>query len=152
MNNEFTLERFRYILDQKKNINNNTFKIVAFYQAFALAIGGAQFSIFRYVFDKSINLQIAQSASFALFIISCLISFFSVLLIICGIASWINYREEEHEIDSKFGKSMRDLPGKWSWLKWYESYIVIAILFSQVAYGFGLRLFIIPTLSSRTFF
>lgn len=125
---EFKLERYKYILAQKRSLNSKTFKVVAIYQALIGALGLAQFNVMSMLHKKSISLEIAFFSSQCLLVMLVVLTTFILFLLVGGIFSWLNYRDDEKEIEMEvFGKSRGVLSLK-SIFWWYETYIIVIVI------------------------
>lgn len=125
---DFLLERYRYILAQKQNLNESTFKVSAVYQALLGAVGIAQFNICQAFFEKKMAANISLVFSSATLIFFLLSSVFVLVLMVSGVRSWIGYRQEEAQIESQVFKKSRALPKVKNLLFWYETYIIFFIV------------------------
>jgi len=135
-NYDFLLERYKFILAQKQTLNRNTFVAISIYQASFALIVYAQFTVLTRFYEGSVSAHLAATGSALLLGFLFILSFFLIALIAGGIASWLNYRSDEADIEREmFGRSRR--PATLSdAFKWYESYVLLAILFLFVTYCF----------------
>ncbi|MER8976860.1 MULTISPECIES: hypothetical protein [unclassified Mesorhizobium] len=144
--NPYLLERYKYILDQKKELNKTTFIIAAFYQAVLVAILAAQFSIVKGVADRSLSSDLARLGSWGLFWCAVAVSAICIAALISGLFAWLNYREDESEIEVvAFGKSRKPVRFRDA-LRWYESYIIVSIFFMVLVYLVALYKIVLPLL------
>lgn len=141
---QIRLERYRYILDRKKSLNENTFKIVSFYQAVALIIGTAQFAICDRISTTELDLDLAKAGSYGLLFLMLLSSLVSVIAVAGGIASWIDYRREEMTIETDSGLLAREGPSLRNALRWYETYIAFGVVSYAGLYTAVILIWIIP--------
>lgn len=142
----FLLERYKYILDQKKNLNLNTFKIISYYQVFMAGIAIGQFHLIKDSESNGIGEKIAVLGSWGLFALATMVSLVCCLMIFSGIASWIDYRRDEADIEAGKLGSGRKAPDLADALSWYETYILALIICVNVGYFFAMRFWIIPVI------
>jgi hypothetical protein len=58
---------------------------------------------------------------------------FTVLLVVVGVLSWIDYRREECELTAKyFEAEFRKPPRLRNFYRWYETYIVLFVIGATV--------------------
>ena len=146
MNENLLVERYKYILDQKKRLNETTFKIAAFYQGALLVILGGQFRILELNQKKEVSSELAEVGSWGLFWAVVALSFVSLLLLVGGIASWFDYRREEADLEGKLGGLTR-LPPSWRGvLRWYETYIGLLMIVIAVVYWCTLNWIVLPAI------
>ncbi|KQT52406.1 hypothetical protein ASG62_14355 [Aureimonas sp. Leaf427] len=146
------VERYKYILDQKKSLNERTFKIAAFYQAVTLAVATAQFKVVSEAANKSLRTTLAVDASWGLFIIFCFVSMVTVLLLVGGITAWADYKIEEEALEAGLLSDTRIEGRFFDFLKWYETYLIAAAILGVVLYLLMLKfrvLGILETLGSQ---
>lgn len=121
--NKFLLERYKYVLMRKNDLNDKTFKIVAFYQALLLSVGAAFYTVNTNIHQLSLSVMYSTSL-IGLLTIS---TVFLLLLLLGGIFSWVNSRNHESEILLSVFGIERERIKKRHVLFWYETYIIIAM-------------------------
>ena len=131
---DFLLERYKYILNQKKDLNERSFKVASVYQATILAIAAAQYRVITDVQDGKVFILSGSVLSWSLFGLMCLASAFFIVLLIGGIASWLKYRKDEGEIEIKMFGLARPIPKTIDYLRWYETYLVAAGIVVPLVY------------------
>ena len=145
--NEFVLERYKYILQQIHAVNENLYRFLAIYQTLVVALVGGGLVLFVGYRKWGIPTSVARSGIYGLMWLITIIAAFAVLLIIIGILSWLDYRREECElIDAVVRPGFRKPPQPRHFLRWYETYVVLFIIASIVflwAYTLG---FILPAM------
>jgi hypothetical protein len=147
MSDAVLLERYKYVIDQKKRLNETTFKIAAFYQSIVLVILAAQFRILELSQKSEIDVELASLGTWGLFGAAFALTTLSILLLAGGIASWFDYRKDEVILEQQLGGRARD-PGSFKGiLRWYETYIAITMISSVTAYWFAVKLIVIPQIS-----
>lgn len=145
--NEFGLERYKYILQQIHTLNENVYRFLAIYQTLAVALVGGGLALFVGYRKWGIRASVARSGVIGLMWLTTTIAAFAVLLIIAGILNWLDYRREECELtDAMVRPGFRKPPQPRSFFRWYETYIVLFIAGSIVflwSYTFA---FILPAM------
>nr|AVJ40384.1 hypothetical protein CLM75_24710 [Pseudomonas lurida] len=125
---DFTLERYKYILERKQSLNEATFKIAAIYQVIIVALGLAQFNVIAMTSSKSITLSTAEFASTCLLCMLAILTLLIIALLLGGIFSWLKYRSDERNIEIQiFGKS-REPTSISNIFRWYETYIALIVI------------------------
>src|SRR5690242_17452982 len=108
---DFLLERYKYVLNRKRELNSATFKITALYQAAIGFLASAEFTVLRLHSDSALRKSIAILATDGVFVLFLTTTTLTVCLFVGGIASWIKYRRDETEIERSIGRQGRSLPG-----------------------------------------
>src|SRR5215218_5749898 len=96
---DFVLERCKYFLARKHALNEGTFKVVAIYQAVALAIFAGQFGISGQRKGDVIGRDTAIFASYGLLVFFLFASVLTLCLLVGGVAAWLKYRADEAGIE-----------------------------------------------------
>lgn len=126
---EFVIERYKYILQQIHTINENVYRFLALFQAVSTALVTATLALFVGHNKWGIPPDVAHAGIVGLLLLITASAAFVVLLIIVGIASWIDYRQEECELAHRFFLSdFRTPPRLRNCLRWYETYIALFII------------------------
>jgi hypothetical protein len=124
----FKLEKYKYILARKQSLNEATFKITAIYQVAIAALGIAQYNIIVMLKANSITLEVASLSSFCLIVMLAILTTLIMALLIGGILAWLKYRYDESDIERDvFGKSRTPVKLASSFT-WYETYILLTVL------------------------
>jgi hypothetical protein len=147
MSETLLIERYKYVLSQKKSLNETTFKVAAFFQAVMLVVLGAQFRIIELAQKNEIAADLARIGSWGLFWATCGLAAVALLLLIGGIASWFDYRREESCLEEQFGIKVRKPPSFRSFFRWYETYIGLMFVVVALVYFCALQYVILPTLA-----
>jgi hypothetical protein len=144
--NAFLLERYKYVLLRKQALNEATFKIAAIYQAVLLALGLGQYNVlvlYQSGALSAVNARLYSNLLLAmLFVLSALV----LTLLVGGIFAWINYRNDEAEIELKVAGIKKDRIKMLSIFSWYETYIGAIVLVVLVGWTFIIMKFITPIL------
>ncbi|MDX8357870.1 hypothetical protein [Sphingopyxis terrae] len=139
-------DRYKYVLSQKQALNDKTFKIASFYQAFTIVIAAAQFEIVRSFHKEEIDAAFSVASSWGLLIVLALVSVISLAMTIGGILAWRSYSREEYEILSKSPSDKVKVPMIVRAFSWYETYIIIAIILAVAGHIVALPCIILPAL------
>ena len=142
------LERYKYVLEQKKGLNERTFKIVTIYQAIVLALAGAQFKIMAELADNKLDSALASDATWILFGIFVFISTTTVALLGGGLAAWMGYKRDEASIISYSIGNDDNMPFIKKIFRWYETYLILAIVAGVILYLIALFNCIFPIIIS----
>lgn len=137
-------ERYKYILAQKQALNDKTFKIASFYQAFTIIIASGQFEIVRSFRKGEIDATFSVTSSWCLLSISVLVSIISLAMMIGGICAWRSYGIEEENLLSSSPSQLKKPSLLYRSLSWYETYIILAILLTVGAHFTALYSVVLP--------
>ncbi|MBD8899023.1 hypothetical protein [Rhodanobacter sp. DHG33] len=136
---DFALERYKYVLEQKKYLNGVSFKIVSIYQAgMALLLGGC-YKIVVATRGGSLSCESADLFLRGLFLLFIILTIFSILMISCGILAWLGYRRDESDLESAVGVASKPLPRFRDMFRWYETYILLVVVVVAILFGFYLH-------------
>jgi hypothetical protein len=126
---EFALERYKYILQQIHTSNENTYRFLALYQTLAVAIVGGGVTLFVGYRKWDIAPSVARTGIVGLMWLATIVGAFAILLIVMGIFNWWDYRKEECDLtDTIVRPGFRKPPEAKNWFRWYETYIVLFIV------------------------
>jgi hypothetical protein len=126
---QFVLERYKYILQQIHAINENVYRFLALFQTLATALVAAALGLFVTRDKWGITRDVAHGGVIGLLLLVTASAAFTIVFIIVGVASWIDYRREECELaDRFFLPGFRTSPRLRNCLRWYETYIVLFIV------------------------
>jgi len=144
---EFALERYRYLLQQIHTANENVYRFLGIYQTLATALVAGGLALFVGYRKWHIPASVARSGWVGLMALVTVIAVFTVLLIVIGILSWLDYRREECELtDAAVGPGFRKPPQLRNFLRWYETYIMLFIVGSVVFLWSCTWAFILPSM------
>ncbi len=124
----FKLEKYKYILARKQSLNEATFKITAIYQVAIAALGLAQYNVMAMLKVSSITLDVASLSSLCLIVMLAILTVLIVALLIGGILAWLKYRYDESEIEREVFGVSRPSVKLASILTWYETYIILTVV------------------------
>jgi hypothetical protein len=132
---EFLLERYKYILDQKKNLNERTFKLAAVFQAAVIIIASAQYKIVTDIQSGEIDFRTGTAFCWSLLGVSFISAICFVALILGGLFSWLKYRSDEQKVEVKVFGVSRSAPALRDCFRWYETYLItMAVMFPVAHY------------------
>lgn len=121
----FEVERYKYILQQLHTVNENVYRFLAIYQTLATVLVGAALALFVRYEDWKVRPEIAQVGIVAILALVTVIAGFTVLLIVVGVFSWLDYRREECELTEEVVRpGFRRAPDPRNFWRWYETWIV----------------------------
>lgn len=127
--NDIHIERYKYILQQIHTLNENIHKYLSLFQVLAVAIVGGGIAVFVSWQKLEISAEIARTSIYGLLGLLVAIGAFVVLSIIAGIASWLDYRQEEIELLTMLNlPELRKLPKLRNFWRWYEFYVLLIII------------------------
>ncbi|MFI6076319.1 DUF2157 domain-containing protein [Actinoplanes sp. NPDC051343] len=122
--NDFYLERYRFILQQLQAANDNVHRFLAIYQTLATALAGAAVALFVGYHKWNIAPGVARAGIVAVLWIVTLVAAFTLLLLLVGVLTWLDYRREECQLTEEIiGPHFRDPPRPRNFIRWYETYI-----------------------------
>lgn len=143
---DFSLERYRYILQQIHTVNENVYKFLAIYQALATTTVGAAVALFVGYQQWGVAPDTARTGILGLLLLETVIAAFTALLIFIGVLAWLDYRSEECELtDRAVHPGFRKPPRVGNFFRWYETYIIAFIVVSTGFLWVFALVFILPT-------
>ncbi|WP_417835202.1 hypothetical protein [Thalassospira xiamenensis] len=142
--NDLTLERYKYILDQKRWLNQVSFRLTSMFQLIAIAIFVGQYKVILDHSNGMVSKDIAVSASMVLLLVSVMVSVFGIGMVVSGMFSWFQYKKEEVNIEILSGDLQSELPKFWNFVRWYESYIIVMMFAFPFCYFFILKSYFLP--------
>lgn len=141
---DFFLERYKFVLDQKKALNKASLQVITFYQGAFASVCAGQFAVVALNSAGNLKMELARLASYSLAFILGIASLFALSLIASGMISWLHYRDEESEIESKYMEVSRRKPSIRDIFKWFETYISASIFAMFAIYIISLACIIEP--------
>jgi hypothetical protein len=128
------IERYKYILQQIHSINENVYRFLTIFQTLGTAIVSAALALFVSYSSWGINPETARIAIHGLLVLLTFIACFTVLLVVSGIVSWIDYRKEECSLTEQYlGSDFRTPPRLRNFYRWYETYIIAFVIATTIA-------------------
>ncbi|SNY50892.1 hypothetical protein SAMN05421748_111134 [Paractinoplanes atraurantiacus] len=144
----FEVERYKYLLQQLHTVNENVYRFLAIYQTLATVLVGAALALFVRYDDWKIEREIAQIGIVAILLLVTVIAAFTILLIVVGVLTWLDYRREECELTEEAVRpGYRKPPDPKNFWRWYETYIVLFILGSVGFMWVGAALVLLPAMT-----
>jgi uncharacterized membrane protein len=138
--NQFALERYKYILRQIHAVNENVYRFLAIYQTLVVTLTSGGLALFLGYRKWGIQASVARTGMLGLMWLITVIAAFVVLLIIVGLLSWLDYRREECRLtDTEVRPGFREPPHLTNFFRWYETYIILFI-FVSIAFLWGYTL------------
>lgn len=126
---EFTLEYYKYILQQLHSLNENTHKYLTLFQALGTAVVGGGILIFTSWKQVNVDANTAKVGITGLLWLFIILSVFVVISIISNVLSWYDYRHEEVRLLKKeVGSEFRKAPNWRNLYRWSETYLVLFIV------------------------
>ena len=133
----FALEKYKYVLARKQDLNDATFKIAAMYQALIIGVGVAQYSVLKSFYAQEISSSLAKQASLSLMGMLLLTSLLIISLLVGGVFSWLKYRGDESTLANEFLGKSKDNIKLVSIFSWYETYLVLVVFLVAVVSVIG---------------
>lgn len=144
---DFSLERYKYILQQIDAVNQNVYRFLAIYQTLATALVGAALGLFVGFRKWGIEASVARSGVVGLMWLTTVIAAFVIMLIVIGVLNWLDYRREECGLtDRAVRPGFRKPPQTRNLFRWYETYIVLFIAGSIVFLWLSTFVFLLPAM------
>jgi hypothetical protein len=142
---EIMVERYKYILDQIKTSNDNVYRFLAIYQTLATAIAGAGMLLFVNYRNWKVSPAIVRLGLQGAASILTVVAGFTILLILIGVWTWLDYRNEECDLaDKVVGVGFRSRPKVGNFFRWYETYIVLFIVTTVVLVWVFVQAVLVP--------
>lgn len=142
---DFSLERYKYILQQIHTVNENVYKFLAIYQALATTAVGAAVALFVGYRQWGMAPAVARSGVIGLLLLETVVAVFTEVLIFIGILNWLDYRSEECELtDRAVHPGFREKPRPGNFFRWYETYIMAFIAASTLFMWVYAVVFMLP--------
>jgi hypothetical protein len=126
---EFALERYKYILQEIRSLNENFHKHLTLFQALATVLVGAGISLFVGWQSLKISAEVARAGIQSLMSLLVVLMIFLVASVIAGICSWFDYRKEEVALlDKVTSNNFRKKPTLKNFWRWQETYLLLFII------------------------
>jgi hypothetical protein len=143
--NNYIIERYKYILSQIHTINENVSKYLTLFQTLTTAIVGGGITVFLNWKKMDVAPELAVAAINGLTILLWLLTAFVFISITVGILSWIDYRNEEVDLLEKTNTpELRQRHKLINFWRWYETYILVFTVVSTSVITFFVETQIIP--------
>ncbi|WP_287604999.1 hypothetical protein [Thiothrix sp.] len=143
--NSYTIERYKYILNQISTINENVSKYLTLFQTLTTAIVGGGITVFLNWKKMDVAPELAIASINGLTILLWILTAFVFISITVGILSWVDYRNEEVDLLEKTNNpEFRQRPRLINFWRWYETYILVFTVVSVSVITFFVETQIIP--------
>ncbi|MFG1866749.1 hypothetical protein [Micromonospora arborensis] len=143
------LERYRYILRQIEDANQNTYRFLALYQAIVTSLATACVALFLGYRSWGIQPGFARAGLLALMFLLSLVAAFAVVLIVTGMFTWVDYRREECELVNLVAGEGFRAPPRWrNFLRWYETWIIGFVIVSLMGMWLVVLHLLLPMLDA----
>ena len=144
----FSLERYKYILEEIRSLNENIHKYLALFQTLATAIIGGGIGVFVGWKNLNIGASIARAAIQGVLGLLLLLALFIIISIVVNVFSWFDYRKEEVELlDKIIGSGFRKHPSLYNFWRWSETYVILFIIVTVLLVFFYIEYQIIPLIN-----
>lgn len=145
---DFALERYRYILQQIHTVNENLYRFLAVYQALATTLVGAALALYVGYRKWGIAAVTARGGVIGLLVLTTVAAAFTIILIVVGALTWLDYRNEESDLTDEFVRpGFRARPRGRNFIRWYESYVIAFITASVLAIWLLALLLVLPAMN-----
>ncbi|KAF5999911.1 hypothetical protein BOG92_032390 [Streptomyces sp. WAC00263] len=132
-------------MQQIQAVNENAHRFLAIYQTLATTLVGAALALFVGYRKWEVAPGAARSGVIGLLVLTTMVAAFTATLIVVGAVAWLDYRNEECDItDEMVGPDFRKRPRPGNLLRWYETYVLLFIIFSVILMWGLCGLLIIP--------
>lgn len=139
------VERYKYILQQIHTANENVYRFLAIFQTLVTALVTAALVLFVSYSKWKISPSSARAGVHGVLTLITIIAGFTVLMVVIGVLSWLDYRREECELTAKyFARDFRSPPRLRNFYRWYETYIVLFVIGITVLLWILGEAFLIP--------
>lgn len=125
---EYKLERYKYILQQMQILNENAHKYLTLFQALATFIVGGGTYLFVSWRNLHISPDVARTSMQGLVGLLVLLTLFIIVSLLSGISSWFDYRKQEVRLlNEEVGVGFRIDPQIRNWWRWYEVHMMVFV-------------------------
>jgi len=142
------VERYKYILQQIQTVNENVYRFFAIFQTLMTAIVTGALALFVGYSTWGISADTARLGIRGLLFLASIVAAFTVLLVLVGVLSWLDYRRDECELTVKyFEVGFRSPPRLRNFYRWYETYIILFVVSAIVLLWIIGEAVVIPRMS-----
>jgi hypothetical protein len=126
---DFKLKRYEFILQEIRALNENIHKYLTLFQTLITAIVGGGVALFVSWKELKINVEIARVGIQGLLGLMIILTLFVVILIVIGMISWFDYRQDEMKlINEVIGSKYRQPPRLGNLWRWHETWLVLFLI------------------------
>ncbi|MEV4831486.1 hypothetical protein AB0K25_24610 [Micromonospora sp. NPDC049257] len=144
---ELHVERYKFILQQLHSLNENVYKILGIYQSLSTVLAGAGVALFVGYRKWELSPELARSGMIGIATLLTIAASFTILLIVVGMVSWFDYRNEEyHFLTEVCGLAFRSKPSLRNIFRWYEPHVIGFIIISTLALWMLVVLLMLPVM------
>jgi uncharacterized iron-regulated membrane protein len=144
---DFKLERYKYILQQIHFLNQSLYKHLAFFRGLSVLLLGGIVAILVNWEKLELTHTTAQLGIYSLLLIHCLAALFVTVLVISGIFSWVDYRNEEADLlDETIEQGYRSRPKLRNFWRWHETWLLLFVILFTVITSAMTHYYLIPTI------
>jgi hypothetical protein len=130
---EFKLERYKYILQQIHTLNQNLYRYLSLFQTLATAVVGGGIAIFISHKELKIDAATARVGIHGLLGLLIILATFVVVVMIVGIFSWLDYRQDEVKLLNEAIKpGYRKPPHFRNIWRWHETYFIAFLILMMI--------------------
>jgi hypothetical protein len=145
---EFHLERYRFILQQLHTVNENVYRFLGIYQTIVTTIAGGMVALLLGFRTWGIDPATARAGVIGLMCLISLVGAFTILLLVVGMLTWLDYRREECDLtDEAVHPGFRQPPRPRNFVRWYETYIAGFVISMTVLLWLFVAIFALPAIN-----
>ena len=142
---EFKLERYKYILEELRSLNENVHKYLTLFQSLATLIIGGGVGVFVSWQSLKITAAMAKVSIQGLVGMLIILAVFAMISIIAGMISWFDYRKEEVALlDDAIERGYRRTPKWGNFWRWSETYVLLFIVIMTIIISWFVENQVIP--------
>lgn len=124
--NTYKIERYKFILQELRALNDNVHKFLTLFQTLTTAIIGAGVGVFVSWQKLSISAEIAAVGIRSLLGLLLILAIFVIVSLLATIFSWMDYRKEEVALlNETIGSGHRQPPTFRNFWRWQETYLIL---------------------------
>jgi hypothetical protein len=125
---EFRIERYKYVLQEIRSLNENTHKYLTLFQTLTTLVVGGGVGVFVSWKNLTVGADVAKAAINGFLILLIVLALFVIISIVAGTISWFDYRNEEVELLDQVQPGFRKKPQLRNLWRWNETYMVLFVI------------------------
>ena len=126
---QFSLERYKFILGEKRFLNENVHRYLTLFQTLMTAIVGAGATVFISWKKLDLGPEMARITIQMLLGLLIILAIFVILALVSGIFSWFDYRNEEIDLlEKNVGSATHARPSIRNFMRWQETYVLLLMV------------------------
>lgn len=142
---EFKLERYKYILQELRSLNEHVYKYLTLFQSLATAIVVGGVGVFVSWQSLKISADVARIGIQGLLGLLIILALFVLISIIAGMFSWVDYRKEEVKLlDEVVTPGYRKAPKLRNFWRWSETYVLLFIIIITITIALFVENQVVP--------